>query len=34
VTDVPVDRRQVVVHLRVRRLACPIMGCRRLTFRE
>lgn len=30
----PVDGRQVVVHLRVRRLACPILGCRRQTFRE
>ncbi|WP_435851990.1 ISL3 family transposase [Streptomyces microflavus] len=34
VADVPVDGRQVVVHLRVRRLACPILGCRRQTFRE
>ncbi|MFF5278902.1 transposase family protein [Streptomyces sp. NPDC000133] len=29
VTDVPVDGRQVVVHLRVRRLVCPVPGCRR-----
>ncbi|WP_276322896.1 transposase family protein [Streptomyces sp. F001] len=34
VTDVPVDGRQVVVHLRVRRLVCPVLGCRRQTFRE
>lgn len=34
VTDVPVDARQVVVHLRVRRLVCPVPGCRRQTFRE
>ncbi|MGW9031869.1 ISL3 family transposase [Streptomyces sp. NPDC055722] len=33
-TDVPVDGRQVVVHLRVRRLVCPVLGCRRQTFRE
>ncbi|RPK44115.1 hypothetical protein EES37_16730 [Streptomyces sp. ADI91-18] len=29
VRDVP-----VVVHLRVRRLACPVLGCSRQTFRE
>ncbi|MDV9193852.1 ISL3 family transposase [Streptomyces sp. Wh19] len=34
VTDVPVDGRPVVVHLRVRRLVCPALGCRRQTFRE
>jgi transposase len=34
VTDVPVDGRRVVVHLRVRRLVCPVLGCRRQTFRE
>jgi transposase len=34
VTDVPVDARQVVVHLRVRRLVCPVLGCRRQTFLE
>ena len=34
VRDVPVDSRQVVVHLRVRRLVCPALGCRRQTFRE
>ncbi|MFI9082296.1 transposase family protein [Streptomyces sioyaensis] len=28
VTDVPVDGRPVVVHLRVRRLVCPALGCR------
>ncbi|MBP2329045.1 transposase [Kibdelosporangium banguiense] len=33
-TDVPVDGRHVVVHLRVRRLVCPMQGCRRQTFRE
>jgi hypothetical protein len=34
VADVPVDGRQVVVRLPVRRLACPILGCARQTFRE
>ncbi|MFD4977137.1 transposase family protein, partial [Streptomyces sp. NPDC058424] len=34
VRDLPVDGRQVVVHLRVRRLACPALGCWRQTFRE
>ena len=34
VADVPVDGRRVVVRLRVRRLACPVLGCRRQTFRE
>lgn len=34
VTDVPVDGRRVVVHLRVRRLVCPVLGCERQTFRE
>ncbi len=34
VKDVPVDDRQVVVRLRVRRLVCPALGCRRQTFRE
>jgi transposase len=33
VADVPVDGRQVVVAVRVRRLVCPTRGCRR-TFRE
>ncbi|MFE5038446.1 ISL3 family transposase [Streptomyces sp. NPDC056683] len=34
VRDVPVDGRPVVVHLRIRRLVCPILGCSRQTFRE
>lgn len=34
VKDVPVDGRQVVVHLRVRRLVCPAWDCRQQTFRE
>ncbi|WTL50491.1 ISL3 family transposase [Streptomyces sp. NBC_01497] len=34
VADVPVDGRRVVVHVRVRRLVCPVLGCRRQTFRE
>ncbi|WP_406729552.1 ISL3 family transposase [Streptomyces sp. GD-15H] len=34
VADVPVDGRQVVVRLRVRRLVCPVLGCVRQTFRE
>ncbi|MGW6483597.1 ISL3 family transposase [Streptomyces sp. NPDC055059] len=34
VKDVPVDGRLVVVRLRVRRLACPVLTCRRQTFRE
>ena len=34
VADVPVDGRQAVVHLRVLRLVCPVLGCRRQTFRE
>ncbi|MFF9128568.1 ISL3 family transposase [Streptomyces sp. NPDC014889] len=34
VTDVPVDGRQVVVRLCVRRLVCPVLGCGRQTFRE
>ena len=34
VTDVPVDARQVVVRLRVRRLVCPVLGCQQQTFRE
>lgn len=34
VTDVPVDARQVVVRLRVRRLVCPVRGCGQQTFRE
>lgn len=27
VADVPVDGRQVVAHVRVRRLVCPVLGC-------
>ncbi len=34
VADVPVDGCQVVVHIQVRRLVCPVLGCRRQTFRE
>ncbi|MFD3505471.1 ISL3 family transposase [Streptomyces sp. NPDC058678] len=34
VADVPVDGRPVVVRLRVRRLVCPVLACRRQTFRE
>lgn len=34
VTDVPVDGRPVVDHVRVQRLVCPVLGCRRQTFRE
>jgi transposase len=34
VADVPVDGRRVVVRVRVRRLVCPVLGCRRQTFRE
>ncbi|MGW4032967.1 ISL3 family transposase [Streptomyces sp. NPDC004838] len=34
VADVPVDGRQVVDRLRVRRLVCPVPGCARQTFRE
>ncbi|MFG3370904.1 transposase family protein [Streptomyces sp. NPDC090032] len=34
VRDVPADGRPVVVHLRVRRLVCPVLGCSQQTFRE
>lgn len=34
VADVPFDGRRVVVNVRVRRLVCPVLGCRRQTFRE
>lgn len=34
VKDVPVDGRPVVVRLQVRRLVCPVLNCRRQTFRE
>jgi transposase len=33
VRDVPIDARQVVVRVRVRRLMCSTLGCRK-TFRE
>ncbi len=32
--DVPVDDRRVIVKVRVRRMRCPVLGCRRQTFRE
>ena len=32
--DVPVDGRRVVVAARLRRLRCPVLGCRVQTFRE
>lgn len=32
--DVPVDGRQVIVHLRARRLVCPTRSCPQQTFRE
>jgi transposase len=34
VADVPVDGRRVVARVRVRRLVCPVLSCRRQTFRE
>lgn len=34
VADVPVDGRRVVVSVRLRRLVCPVLGCRQQTFRE
>ncbi|MFJ2779598.1 ISL3 family transposase, partial [Kitasatospora sp. NPDC087315] len=34
VADVPADGRRVLVVVRVRRLACPVLGCGRQTFRE
>ncbi|MGW4896160.1 ISL3 family transposase [Kitasatospora sp. NPDC004240] len=34
VADVPADGRRVLVAVRVRRLTCPVLGCRRQTFRE
>ncbi|WP_456112200.1 ISL3 family transposase [Streptomyces specialis] len=34
VADVPVDGRLVVVNVQVRRLVCPVLDCRRQTFRE
>src|SRR5260370_22598346 len=32
--DVPVDGRRVIVKVQVRRMRCPVLGCRRQTFRE
>jgi transposase len=32
VADVPVDGRRVVIRIRVRRLVCPVLGCRRQTI--
>ena len=32
--DVPADGRRVVVTARLRRLRCPVLGCRVQTFRE
>ncbi len=32
--DVPVDGRQIVASVRVRRLVCPVLDCPRQTFRE
>jgi transposase len=34
VADVPADGRPVVLHVRVRRLRCPVLGCPVQTFRE
>ncbi|MGW5781962.1 ISL3 family transposase [Streptomyces sp. NPDC003863] len=34
VADVPVDGRRVVASVRVRRMLCPVLGCRWQTFRE
>ncbi len=34
VADVPADGRQVVLHVRVRRLRCPALECPVQTFRE
>jgi len=34
VADVPADGRQVVVHVRVRRMRCPVLDCPVQTFRE
>jgi transposase len=34
IADVPADGRPVVVHVRVRRLRCPVLGCGVQTFRE
>jgi transposase len=32
--DVPVDGRRVLVRVRVRRMRCPVLGCKVQTFRE
>ena len=32
--DVPVDGRRVLVRVRVRRMRCPVPGCKMQTFRE
>ncbi|GGW81426.1 hypothetical protein GCM10010340_69410 [Streptomyces griseoloalbus] len=34
VPDLPIDGRQGVVRVRIRRLVCPVLGCKRQTFRE
>jgi transposase len=34
VADVPADGRPVVLHVRVRRMRCPVLGCPVQTFRE
>ena len=34
IADVPADGRPVVLHLRVRRLRCPVLGCGVQTFGE
>jgi transposase len=34
VADVPADGRPVVVHVRMRRMRCPVLGCPVQTFRE
>ena len=34
VADVPADGRPVVLHVRVRRMRCPVRGCPVQTFRE
>jgi transposase len=32
--DVPADRRPIVLHVRVRRMRCPVLGCPVQTIRE
>src|SRR5690348_17844671 len=34
VADVPADGRRVLVKVRVRRMRCPVTGCKVQTFRE